>query len=432
MLKLFPRLFLLAATAFAVVLSITPSRPARASSIIPRGQAGCVDGQVVGTRNLVRDGNFAAAYAGNPDFTTELKARDPGIYPTDTEGGGYSIQKGPISYNGGTLIGRPFAGDPAREVPASETYFYSNPYITEDGRQFYIIDGEGLLWGQTVAVTPNTTYNFYAYFDNILRVSSSANDPVIELRVDDKAGDDLPGIAAGPPITVTKVPDTWVPIQYAFTTGITQTQAVLEIWDVTGKSVADPYYGSDFGMVGINLRQCASAIGIAKAVSAPVKNTDGSFNVTYTLTLRNYGGDPVPVSNLQVTDDLARTFANAASFTVTAKSSPTLVVNPNYTGRSPNTGLLAPNHPSNKLAAQTGATITFTVRVTPGSSIQGRGPFYNTAVVTGTASGATIEDDSLPGTNPDPDGNKNPKDNAEDQPTEVSIGAKIALPMVAR
>jgi Domain of unknown function DUF11 len=425
MYKLLPRMSLLATTALAVILSAAPAR----AGVNPRGQTGCADGQAVGTQNLVKDGNFAEAYTGVYRFTTELPARAPGIYPSDPPGG-FSIQKGSVSYNGGSLIGRPFAGDPSREVPASDTYFYSNPFITKDDDQFYA-DGEGLLWSQTVPVSPTTTYNFYAYFDNLLRVGSNANDPVIELRVDDNPNDSNPAIAAGPPITVTDSPDIWVPIQYAFTTTPTQTQAVLEIWDVIGKNpnpAFDPYQGDDFAMVGINLRQCASAVGIAKAASAPIYNSDRTVDITYTITLRNYGNDPQPVTNLQAIDDLSQTFAKAAGFTVVSKTSSTNVtVNPNFTGKSPNTGLLAPG---NTLDAQETATITFKVRVTPSSSTGGRGPFRNTAIVTASANGATIEDDSVPGTNPDPDGDKNPKDEAEDRSTDISLGSLIWLPLI--
>jgi hypothetical protein len=436
MLKLFSGLLLLAMTVFTVILGSAPAAPAHAG-VIPRGQAGCTDGQVVGTQNLVQDGNFAEAYNGVIRFGSDLPARPRGIYPDDPKGGGYSIQKGPVSYNGGSLIGRPFAGDPAREAPASETYFYSNPYVKNDQyNSLFYLTGEGLLWSQTVTVTPDTTYNFYAYFDNILPANSAANDSVIELRVDDIAGDSTPGIAAGPAITVTKVPDFWMPIQYSFTTGVTQTKAILEIWDVTGKSVADPYYGTDFGMVGINLRQCAAAVGIAKAVSKPVVNANGTADLTYTITLRNYGnytgGTPPSVTNLQVTDDLATAFANAAGFTVRSiTSTPNVTVNSAFTGISPNTRLLANGNslPSGPTGV---ATITFTIRVTPGKSILGRGPFRNTAIVTATANGTTIEDSSVPGTNPDPSGNKNPKDSDENLPTEVSIGSMIALPFIQR
>lgn len=406
--------------------------PARAS-VTPLGQQGCPAGQVVGTRNLVRDGNFVEAAAGTIAFETELPNRGPGVYPGDTPppgqpAGGFSIQTGNVTYEEGRIVGRIFEGDSSREVPSSNTYFYSNPNqnATEG---FFFDDEEGYLWRQTVAVNPNTVYNFYAYFDNLLIPNTTGNDPVIELRVADPA-DSLPGIAAGPPITVTKMPDSWVPIQYAFKTGVTQTEARLEIWDVTGKYVPDPTNGSDFAMVGVNLRQCAAALGIAKAVAEPVRTSDGAYELTYTITVRNFSTGLEPVNSLQVTDALTGTFANAASFGVTAVSgSANLDVDTGFTGVSPKINLL---DPGNTLDSGETGTITFTVRVVPGSGLGGRGPFLNRATVSADSGGATVRDESTPGSSPDLDGDDNPKEEEEDEDTPVSIGRIVAIPLLSR
>jgi len=51
-------------------------------------------------------------------------------------------------------------------------------------------------------------------------------------------------------------------------------------------------------------------IGVAKTVSAgPTSNGDGTFTLTYTLTVENTGG--ILLNNVQVTDDLSTTFAGA-------------------------------------------------------------------------------------------------------------------------
>lgn len=425
--KLTQRLLLPALALGLLAVALPSPMPARAA-VTPLGQQGCPNGQAVATQNLVQDSDFAEAFQGTIRFVTDLPDRGPAVYPSDPAGG-FSIQKGAVDYQAGTLIGRPFPGDPSREVLPSETYFYSNPYFNADGSQFFAGDGEGKLWGQTVAVTPGTTYNFYAYFDNILLPGTAGNDPVIELRVDDP-DDGAGAVAAGLPITVTKEPDTWVPIQYAFQTGPAQTRATLEIWDVSGKFVVDPIFGSDFGMVGINLRQCASAIGLAKAVGEPIRNSDGSYDVTYTLTVRNYGQGAAPVTGLQVTDDLSRTFAYVGSYSVIAKSaSANLSIEPAYTGVSPNTRLLTG---ADSLASGETATITFTVRMTPGRGLGGRGPFPNRAIVTANSGTATVEDDSAPGSNPDADGDNNPKEDSEDLDTVFHVGTVVGLPVIIR
>ncbi|HMQ29534.1 MAG TPA: hypothetical protein PKD53_02355 [Chloroflexaceae bacterium] len=421
-----------------------PTTPARAS-ITPIGQTGCPDGQVVGGANLVRNGDFRIPAGPGPDiapaagFSSQLPNRGPGVYPSDgpeveggPAGGGFSIQTGPISYRDDSLIGRPFPGDPSREVPPAETYFYSNPNTNLDGVPFFDnAEGGGYLWRQTVAVAPNTTYNFYAYFDNLLTTDSTANDPVIELRVDDPA-DAASAITVGAPITVTKAPDIWVPIQLAFLTGPAQTEAVLEIWDVTGRYVLppdSPTRGDDFAMTAINLRPCAAAVGVAKAAAAPVRKADGSYDITYTITVRNYGTGLAPITDLQIVDDLVVTFADAGSFRVTARSgSANVTINNAFTGVSPNTRLLAGG---DTLAANEQATISFTVNVTPGPGVRGRGPFPNRAIVTARSSGILIEDDSVPGNNPDLNENNNPKDPEEDDDTVVNIGSKLGLPFIS-
>jgi Domain of unknown function DUF11 len=436
--KLLRSMLLPALVAGSLTTGLISTSPARAS-VTPLGQQGCPNGQAVSTTNLVVDESFAQAASGNITFETELPNRGPGVYPSDAPlieggpaGGGFSIQTGNVSYQDGSIVGRVFGGDPAREVPPSNTFFYSNPNVSTVDPSGFFSDGQGYLWRQTVPVAPNTTYNFYAYFDNLLIPDTGGYDPVIELRVDDP-DDGLPAVQAGDPITVTKSPDIWVPIQYAFLTSPTQTRAVLEIWDVTGKfsfSPAEdsPTRGDDFAMVGINLRQCASAIGVAKAASEPVLKPDGSYDITYTITVRNYGSGLDAVNSLQVTDILTRTFANAGAFEVTAmNSSPNVTLDQTFTGRSPNTRLLAGN---DTLDSGESATITFTVNVTPGEGLAGRGPFPNRALVTAISGNISVEDDSVPGASPDTDGNNNPKDTAEDRDTMVSIGTNLGIPMI--
>lgn len=421
---------LLIITAAVLTLNTAPAAPTSAA-VVPLGQQGCPSGQMVSTQNLVQDGSFAEAFEGAIRFETDLPPIERNTYPSDPLGG-FSIQRGDVSYEHELIVGRSFPGDTSRDVPPSETFFYSNPSIRQDGSSFFVT-GEGLLWRQTVTILPNRTYNFFAYFDNLLNPEKSAgNDPVIELRVDDDVTDDQPAMRAGEPIKVEKTPDQWVPIQYAFISGPSQTTATLEIWDVTGKYVDNPIYGDDFGMVGINLRQCAAALGIAKDVQIPTRINENAYDITYTLTVRNYSQGTEPITNLQVFDDLDQTFAGASGFELRAISgSESLTLDPAYTGRAPNTSMLAAG---NYLAADTEVTITFTVRVALGSGPVGRGPFRNLATVTAEDDGVIITDISVPGTNPDPSDSENPKRDDNNQPTDVIIEASniVLLPLVAR
>ncbi|MEO0438299.1 MAG: hypothetical protein AAF098_15470, partial [Pseudomonadota bacterium] len=72
-------------------------------------------------------------------------------------------------------------------------------------------------------------------------------------------------------------------------------------------------------------------IGIAKTVSTPpAANGDGSFTLTYTLTVENLGD--VELQTVQVTDALATTFAGADAFGGIALSSGDFAVNGGYNG----------------------------------------------------------------------------------------------------
>jgi gliding motility-associated-like protein len=166
---------------------------------------------------------------------------------------------------------------------------------------------------------------------------------------------------------------------------------------------------------------CEAVIGLAKAVEAgsPKVQADGSFAVTYLLTVANLG--LVTLKEVQITDNLATAFNNpTVKFAVQNDLSATggLAVNPGFNG-SINLNLLAPG---NTLAPGTSATVRFTVNVT------GSGTFFNTALASGTVNANLATDLSGNGTNPDPNGNGNPKDPGEDDPTPVTLAEKLFIP----
>ncbi|HZM14410.1 MAG TPA: hypothetical protein VFE28_00280, partial [Candidatus Krumholzibacteria bacterium] len=153
-------------------------------------------------------------------------------------------------------------------------------------------------------------------------------------------------------------------------------------------------------------------LGLAKSVSAgPVNHGDGTHTVTYRIRLENRGDETL--SNLQVTDDLAATFAAATSFSVSSVSSSDFATNPAFDG-SGDTNLLAG---SDSLAVGGSGVVDLTVTVTTGEAL---GPYDNSA--TGSALGAggsPVSDVSTAGSDPDPDGNGDPSDDAT--PTEVTF-----------
>jgi uncharacterized repeat protein (TIGR01451 family) len=152
-------------------------------------------------------------------------------------------------------------------------------------------------------------------------------------------------------------------------------------------------------------------LGVAKAVGTPivVNLAQGRYFIPYTVTVTNLGN--VPITNLQVTDNLSTTFSSPLTFTISSISSPTLIVNSGFNGNT-NQNLLAA---TDTLAVGQTAQINFTVDITLGTN---GGSFTNQATGTGNSSAGSVSDISTDGTNPDLNNDGNPD---EQVPTVVSI-----------
>lgn len=160
-------------------------------------------------------------------------------------------------------------------------------------------------------------------------------------------------------------------------------------------------------------------IGVAKSVGTVQDNGDGTFTIPYTIVVENLGN--TTLTNVQVTDNLfgnnRSAFAGTQnvridnnSLSVTgALSQP----NPGFDGNRDQNLLSG----TESLSPNQTATITFNVIITPGNNL---GPFENSAVGRGTRNGRIVSDASIPGTNPDPNGDGNPGN--DNQPTVVSFG----------
>lgn len=178
-------------------------------------------------------------------------------------------------------------------------------------------------------------------------------------------------------------------------------------------------------------------IGISKQLNAvtPVVGSPGEYNVGFTLRIENFGD--VPLSNIQVEEDLAAAFgfpptlvgnttvvgitAGPTTPATTNDGNPGFIINTTYDGVGNNDLLQGVA----SLAVDDFTTIAFTVRINidsdgPGGTDAGPGSYINTATATGESpSGTPVEDDSQNGPDPDPDGNDDPTDN--DDPTPVNI-----------
>jgi hypothetical protein len=144
-------------------------------------------------------------------------------------------------------------------------------------------------------------------------------------------------------------------------------------------------------------------IGVAKRVSdGPINNGDGSYDLTFEIRVENFGD--VGLGDLQVTEDLAGTFANADDFEVLILESEEFTVNTAFDGDN-DTDLLTG---IDTLEAGNDGAIYLTVRVVPGDVLTG---YENTVVATGTPpTGTAISDTSTDGSDPDPNNDGNPEE----------------------
>ncbi len=160
-------------------------------------------------------------------------------------------------------------------------------------------------------------------------------------------------------------------------------------------------------------------IGLAKDLYDVSNNGDGTYTVVYRLLVENLGD--VPLSNVQVTDDLSQTFVGSGGFVVDGlTTSANLTPSGGYTGTPPNINLLAG---TDTLTVGASGLITLTVTVTPTTKL---GVYENQAEATGTAPGDIVVSDlSQDGAEADPDNDGDPTNN--DDPTPVTFTENPAI-----
>ena len=139
----------------------------------------------------------------------------------------------------------------------------------------------------------------------------------------------------------------------------------------------------------------APAIAVAKAITNVTNNGDGTYTLGYQFNLKNTGD--IALSNVQVSDNLFSTFQNQNIYTIVSLTSANLVVNNNFDGNA-DSNLLAANQ---NLAVSATDVIDLVLTITPAGNL---GPYDNSAQASGTSpSGASVNDDSDNGLNPESD-----------------------------
>jgi uncharacterized repeat protein (TIGR01451 family)/gliding motility-associated-like protein len=167
-----------------------------------------------------------------------------------------------------------------------------------------------------------------------------------------------------------------------------------------------------------------TTLGIAKAATLDsVKNADGTYNVKYTIIVKNYSTHKL--TNVQLSDSLGIVFGDSAEYVLVGKptlsKNSKLKIDSTFNGRTTSTTMLQAD--SSSLAIGASDTLTFNLRLL--STKQGDAIYYNT--INGTAKDSTtnVNDISQAGLDADPDGDNNPGNNNE--PTVIIIKGKTAI-----
>ncbi len=166
-------------------------------------------------------------------------------------------------------------------------------------------------------------------------------------------------------------------------------------------------------------------VGISKRLVSVTATGVDIYDVAMSFIVENLGNEPL--DNLQVTDDLSATVPAPATYSIISgpTASGTLSANAGFDG-SGDTNLL--QSASSTLAVGATGSISLVVRIALNGA---SGPFLNTATVTGTDPlGTPVIDTSDDGTDPDPDGDNNPNEPGENDPTPITF-VPFAAPVPA-
>lgn len=175
-------------------------------------------------------------------------------------------------------------------------------------------------------------------------------------------------------------------------------------------------------------------LGLGKVAGAPVILADGSYTITYSLTVKNFSLEPM--TGISVTDILngaAQNFGTNSGGAVPAEGQYRVnsvsgnfgSINSGFNGAT-NTSLMT----GGTLAAGATGTAGFTVQVNPAiPRVVPALVHTNQAQVAGTGqhSGQSATDQSHNNSNPDPDGNGIPNESGNNTPTTVTPAAGAAI-----
>ncbi len=161
-------------------------------------------------------------------------------------------------------------------------------------------------------------------------------------------------------------------------------------------------------------------IGLAKDLTSVVNNGNGVYDVTYLLTVENFGD--VPLNSLMIFDDILGQFAGMNPTNLQATDG-TLNANPFWDGQA-TTNILSGIQ---LLPVGATGTVSISFSVTPGNVTN----VDNTATAKGTSpSGVDVTDTSTDGFDPDGDDDDDDPDESEPTPTPFDENPTIGIAKV--
>ena len=168
----------------------------------------------------------------------------------------------------------------------------------------------------------------------------------------------------------------------------------------------------------------AGLLGVAKAVGLPKLVEEGVYDIPYTIRLKNWGS--VPLTKVQVIDNLSQTFGRGAlivSSHVAADAG--LQLDPAYTGEGLITNVLVDSLSTLPVGMVRSLTVTVRVNVKNADTLT----FLNTAQATAlTPDGTVVSDQSTSGPNDDPDNDLDPGNNST--PTPITLNSSLGTPYI--
>jgi gliding motility-associated-like protein len=172
-----------------------------------------------------------------------------------------------------------------------------------------------------------------------------------------------------------------------------------------------------------------NSLGLAKAVSTPTLNTNGSYDINYKVVVKNYG--LLPLNDVTLTENLNNTFPLPTTFTIIStpvitSTGSSLTIDPLFDG---NTQTSLTNSLTSILNVGQSDTIVFGVRVFTNGFF---GPFNNSVIGLASPSPSVfVVDSSQIGLDPDPDLDLDPTNNNVPTPIQFTPNLFFGLTKTA-